>query len=428
MKKSFFIFLVTIMFITGVATAGSLLTVVVDGDKVKFPDQKPYINQDNRTMVPVRFVSEELGYKVKWESAKKQVTITNGSSSVILTLGSRYMKINGKTEKMDTAATLVSGRTFVPIRFVSQSLDSSIKYDSKTKTISIKQPEPEPTPPPKPTPTPTPTPAPENGTTYTVEKGDTVYSISKRFGIQQADLVSWNGIVNNHIVPGQVLIVGEEALPEKPETDLALSGKVIVVDPGHGGMDSGAIGSDGATKEKTINLAVSKMLQTNLKNLGATVVMTRSADTSCDPGAGDLQDELQCRVDVATEYGADIFVSVHSNWYSSPLQDGSELFYNQFPCDLSEEYCKEGSVNGDPVGSQKLATSIWNELKTVVGSSPRGLDGSTHYYVNRKNSMPSVLVELGYMSNAVELNKLKNPSVQQQFADEIRDGIVNYFK
>ncbi|QST02080.1 peptidoglycan DD-metalloendopeptidase family protein (plasmid) [Pontibacillus sp. ALD_SL1] len=120
--------------------SASAILVKVDNKSVEFPDQKPYVNADNRTMVPVRFISEGLGYDVKWDSKAKVVTVTNKERVMKLTINNKQYTINNKVSEMDTKPTLVGGRTFVPIRFVSEGFQSKVSYDAKTKEISIQKP------------------------------------------------------------------------------------------------------------------------------------------------------------------------------------------------------------------------------------------------------------------------------------------------
>ncbi|RIX50890.1 copper amine oxidase N-terminal domain-containing protein [Paenibacillus nanensis] len=113
------------------------LRVVVNGERVNFPDAQPYIDENDRTMVPVRFVSEALGADVKWEDKTKKVTITKGSIKAILQIGKKSIDVNGKAQNMDTVAIKKEGRTFVPARFVSQALGADVEWDEAVTTVYI---------------------------------------------------------------------------------------------------------------------------------------------------------------------------------------------------------------------------------------------------------------------------------------------------
>ncbi|MEW6274437.1 MAG: stalk domain-containing protein [Bacillota bacterium] len=102
-------------------------------DAVPFVDTKA-----NRTLVPIRFVSEALGAKVDWDAATRRVTIKDGGREIVLTLGSRDALVDGQTTALDCApAVLPPGRTFVPLRFVSETLGAAVDYDPVNKRITI---------------------------------------------------------------------------------------------------------------------------------------------------------------------------------------------------------------------------------------------------------------------------------------------------
>ncbi|WP_051688298.1 stalk domain-containing protein [Desulfofalx alkaliphila] len=102
-------------------------------------DTAPYVDtQANRTLVPVRFVSEALGAKVNWNAETREVNITDGGKDIMLTIGSNNVLVNGQTKVIDCAPTVVlPGRTFVPLRFVSETLGATVDYDAVTKEITI---------------------------------------------------------------------------------------------------------------------------------------------------------------------------------------------------------------------------------------------------------------------------------------------------
>ncbi|MDN4068707.1 copper amine oxidase N-terminal domain-containing protein [Paenibacillus vini] len=113
------------------------LRVEVNGERIYFPDEQPYVDKAQRVQVPVRFVSEALNAKVDWTAATKTVTVKLDSNLLTLVLGKKEYDVNGKKLQMDTAATRVGGRTFVPLRFVSEGLGASVKWDSKVSTVYI---------------------------------------------------------------------------------------------------------------------------------------------------------------------------------------------------------------------------------------------------------------------------------------------------
>ena len=113
-----------------------IVKVFVDGKEVSF-DIKPYINRENRTMVPVRFVSEKLGATVSWNNVQRMVTVTNNSDDIQMTIDNLTVLLNGSSSQMDTAAILKNGRTLVPLRFISEYLGASVNWDSNNQTVNI---------------------------------------------------------------------------------------------------------------------------------------------------------------------------------------------------------------------------------------------------------------------------------------------------
>lgn len=116
--------------------------VKVDGNLVNFPDAQPYIDEsNNRTMVPARFVSEALGYQVFWNEAQRKVVITKtiNGKGVIVTLkeGENKAEVDGKIVTFDASAVIKNDRTFVPLRFVSESFGATVQWDEAQRLVTI---------------------------------------------------------------------------------------------------------------------------------------------------------------------------------------------------------------------------------------------------------------------------------------------------
>lgn len=116
------------------------LRIVVDHEKITFPDAQPFKDKYDRVQVPVRFVSEALGAKVKWDKETQTATIEMDGKTVELTVGQQEYKLNGEVKTMDTAAMLIDTRTFVPVRFVSEGLGAIVKWDQGINTVYIYSP------------------------------------------------------------------------------------------------------------------------------------------------------------------------------------------------------------------------------------------------------------------------------------------------
>lgn len=194
------------------------------------------------------------------------------------------------------------------------------------------------------------------------------------------------------------------------KTTGGIAGKVITIDPGHGGSDPGAIGPTGLM-EKNVTLPISMKLKKALEAKGAKVNMTRTTDVDVYGPNASGPDELQARVDVGTANESDLFISVHINSFSNPNVGGiSTYYYDKTQYDT------------------RLASRIQAKIADESGfGGDRGIQPG-NLYVLRRSLMPAVLVELGFISNPREEALLKTDKVQQAFADEIADGIENYFR
>ena len=190
----------------------------------------------------------------------------------------------------------------------------------------------------------------------------------------------------------------------------SLVGKTIVIDPGHGAPDTGAIGPAG-TKEKDNNLAISFMLATALKTGGANVIMTRLVDNSpASINFNELSD-LQFRSTLANNAKADIFVSLHNDSFDNSAVSGTSTYYS--------------ADNPKAALSKQLAENVQAELIKALGTSDRGVK-EAGFYVIKNTTMPAILVETAFISNAAEEQKLSSNTFRQSAANAIMKGIVTY--
>ncbi|WP_410771627.1 copper amine oxidase N-terminal domain-containing protein [Fontibacillus sp. BL9] len=134
----FMSFILMLTMIPALSSAAKLsLRVEVNGNKISFPDAQPFVDKSNRVQVPVRFVSEALGAEVGWNGQTQKVTVELGEDVIVLTLGKKAFTVNGQTKQMDTVAQRKESRTFVPLRFVSEALGAKVKWDSELYTVEI---------------------------------------------------------------------------------------------------------------------------------------------------------------------------------------------------------------------------------------------------------------------------------------------------
>ncbi|BFM38122.1 N-acetylmuramoyl-L-alanine amidase [Synechocystis sp. LKSZ1] len=173
----------------------------------------------------------------------------------------------------------------------------------------------------------------------------------------------------------------------------------VVIDPGHGGYDPGAIGL-GSIREKDIVLAISQGVARELERQGIGVVMTRSRDEFIS---------LQGRVQKAEAVNATIFVSIHANsmGQGQPGVNGLETYHYS---------------TGLP-----LARSIHRSILRRLNIKDRGVRRA-RFYVLRKTSMPATLVEVGFVTGAQDSRQLANPSYRQRMAEAIAAGIISYLQ
>ena len=115
------------------------VTVTLDGNTVDFPDAKPYIWKD-RTLVPIRFVSEAMGAEVSWNEAGQEVTIVKGKDIIVTQIMSSKVTLNGVVYTFDVSAMIKDDRTVVPLRFIAEMLNCSVDWNEDTYTVTITSP------------------------------------------------------------------------------------------------------------------------------------------------------------------------------------------------------------------------------------------------------------------------------------------------
>jgi hypothetical protein len=119
------------------ADAAIHLNVIQNGHKISFPDTQPYIDENSRTMVPVRFISEQLGADVKWHEENLRVDIALDGKNIGLQIGSPIATVNNQKIELDTQVVMKNGRTCVPLRFVSEALGRNVRWDNEAYAVII---------------------------------------------------------------------------------------------------------------------------------------------------------------------------------------------------------------------------------------------------------------------------------------------------
>ncbi|MFD2043357.1 N-acetylmuramoyl-L-alanine amidase [Ornithinibacillus salinisoli] len=175
----------------------------------------------------------------------------------------------------------------------------------------------------------------------------------------------------------------------------------VVIDPGHGGEDPGAIGASGSyEKDFTLSLA-KKVLHLLEKDSQIEVYMTRQEDVF-------LSAEARERPNYANDIDADLYISLHANTFTDPSVSGTESFY----------YHKN---------SKRLANIIHRHVSKTTGFPNRGVK-KENYFVLKDTTMAAVLLEIGYITNPVDEQKMLTDDFQQSVAEAIKGGVKEYLR
>ena len=199
------------------------------------------------------------------------------------------------------------------------------------------------------------------------------------------------------------------AVPARPAQNAKtgpLSGRVILVDAGHGGTDGGARAKNSGIWEKELNLQTALALKTLLEEDGAAVIMTRETDMQYSENK---RADLTARLDLAKEGGADMVISVHMNEYRTRRESGPQVFY------------RAGQED-----SRLLAGCIQAALIEMLNPQKKRTALAGDYFILSLD-VPSVLVECGLISNAAEEALLLTQDYREKVAQGIRDGILEYY-
>lgn len=231
--------------------------------------------------------------------------------------------------------------------------------------------------------------------------GDTVrISIQPATGIQFGEL----NAVSSQMLALQLQRPIAAARPapnaSRPLPSVTPNGRIVVaIDPGHGGRDPGAVGI-GGIHEADIVLAISRQVASLLQQSGLQAVLTRSDDTEID---------LQPRVDTAEQVRANLFVSIHANsmGMDRPDVNGIETYYY--------------------ASGAALAQMIQTSMVSSLGMKDRGIR-QARFYVIKNTTMPSVLVETGFVTGSEDAPRLASPAYQTQIATAIARGILQYIQ
>lgn len=477
------------------AAAAGNVQIILDGNELKVSKDTKVTNVNGSTMVPFRVIGENLGFDVKWEQKSQKVLISKDSKSIELIVNQKNATVNGKKLSLDNPPLLQNNIVVVPVRFVSEQMGIHVSWDGANQTVYLTTaasdppksesgtgagngdvPVPDPLPGTSPTggtPTTEPGEVSDPSTTVPPTSGKALISgisfsenrlmiasqggsitpkVFKMSGPDrivvdlpnagfssdflgganaaagnqgQLDVSGYPDVTNIRYSlfsssPSTVRVVIDLSYPKEysvysdpsgpgllivdlnksdstPANPVGGNGKkVVVIDAGHGDQDPGTLGYS-KKKEKDFNLAVAQKVGQLLANEpNIDFVLTRSDDTFL---------KLEERARIANDLNADVFVSIHAN--SGPIAaSGSETYYQRD-------------------ASKALANVMHKYLVTATGLPDRGVKYG-NFHVIRETKMPAVLLEVGYLSNPKDEAALFSESVQNNVAQGIVNGIKEY--
>lgn len=213
---------------------------------------------------------------------------------------------------------------------------------------------------------------------------------------------------------GPVAVSPPPSTTPAPETP-----KTVIIDPGHGGEEPGAL--ENGLVEKVLTLEMATKVKTQLEAAGLRVVMTRTTDSRC--GAPSLytgltlyergRKDLACRAELTAQAQANLFVSIHYNSLTGTTASGTETYYSPASSFIPE--------------SQRLAGLLQQEVVKATGLPDRGVR-SNDFYVITYTAAPSALVELGFLSHPTDTAVLTQPATKDRVAAALAQGVIRYFE
>lgn len=403
--------------------ADSEIQIIIDGEKI-ISDTAPIISSD-RVLVPVRVVSEKLGFYVQWNPTTREVSLSKDDLKIRFNIDKKVYWKNDQQIPLDVAPLIKNDRVYLPIRVISESTGAKVNWDGVTKSVIITTPQ---LPPPDPVElqsiiqeqdnlklqfSDTTIPEPKitrlsNPDRLVIDLNNTIpYSELMVTNLIETELIQDIRFSHYNNNPNQTRIVVDlkskvdyQYTIVNNEVDFSLSPYKykVVLDPGHGGKDPGAI-SVTRKYEKDLNLTIGLMVAELLKNdPNLQVVMTRDTDEYIS---------LDDRVAMANKIEADLFVSIHANALpSKPEIKGMETYYAR-----SE--------------SLEFTKLLHRNLVGSTGFTDRGVKYSD-FRVIKYTTMPAALIELGYLTNASDEKAMFEPTFQQNASEAIARSIQEY--
>lgn len=405
--------------------------VLINEESLK-TEFSPYI-KEGRTFVPIREITEKLGADVKWDGKDESIKITLNGDVINMQIDNPNVTVNDKEIALDKAQAPQLAlynkprretKTMVPLRFISETFGYNVDWNNdkvraEISTVSAKSIfEDNKT-------------KKESNTNSKNKKTSNKNTVSKENTSKKTKTKSSSIFDNNYFqsnveksetdnIKNQIKKGNEDKIFEQAELDekdkenrvikdkIEINGKLnIVIDPGHGGKDSGAIALDGYTYEKDLNLLVAENLMEKLNNnseINATITRTR-----------DEYIKLLDRAAISNDSNADLFLSIHFNSADNSSAKGIEVLY-----------ASEKNVSIKDTVQKHFASCLQKALIKETGALDRGIKNRPAIIVLNKTKNVSALVELGFLSNESDLENIKDPDYIDKLARGIYNGIEDY--
>ena len=196
------------------------------------------------------------------------------------------------------------------------------------------------------------------------------------------------------------------------EANPSVDKRIVVVDPGHGGVDPGKVGNNNVV-EKDVNLQIALALQKTLEDKGFTVVLTRTEDVGLysEDDSNKKSADMKARCEIISQVLPDVVISIHQNSYTDSSVCGAQVFYYT--------NSEKGRLFGETIQKQLVA---------IEGMNPRTAKANNEYYMLINTPSPTVIVECGFLSNEKEAKLLCDKEYQQKIADAISEGTIDFLE
>lgn len=381
--------------------------LALDGKEITFlaKDVPPVIIKE-RTLIPARALFEAMGGQVAWDNETQSVHVTYDDTEVVLNIGSNQAWVNGEIKELEVPALIIDhdgdyyGSTMIPVRFTAEELGCGVAWEDSTRSVLI------------------------------TSQGKDIPIIDSITGNDNQN----TDADNNPIINPNTNTTTDTAINTDTITDTAINtdittntavtwqfeqlneaakGKIVAIDIGHGGKDSGTIGHEGKTDqiyEKDLNFPTGIKLNEYLKSAGVSTYMIRETD---------IFYTLLERSQMANDIGATVFVSIHNNASDYATPHGTEVLYNS-----KKNVDDKSEMELYGIESKNIAKNVQNEMVTSLGTFDRGIKNSPGMAVLNKTSMPAIIVEGAFFSNASDFEMMTKPEYTDNYALAVAKGII----